>query len=80
MQSVVADVRNEHLKLFTDAGGERVVSRWIRRGRNQGLYGSPPDGREVEYTGLSLWRVRDGLFSELSTERSALELRERLLG
>jgi hypothetical protein len=44
------------------------------------MYGSELDGQEIEYIGVSIWQMRDGLFSELWTERSALELKQRLLG
>ena len=78
MQSTVGDATNEHLELFTDSTGSRVVSRWITRGINNGMFGSPADGRRIEFTGIAIWRVQDGRLAECWVERSALELRERL--
>lgn len=80
MQSTIGDATNEHLDLFTDPTGSRVVSRWVTRGVNKGMYGSTADGRRIEYSGISIWRVQDGRLAECWVERSALELRDRLLG
>jgi len=80
MQATIRDVRNEHLDLFADATGTRVVSRWVTRGFNNGMFGTKADGRPVEYTGLSIWRVQDNRLAECWVERSALELRVQLLG
>lgn len=67
------DARNESLDAFSDASGERVVSRWVCTGRNNGIFGLPPDGRPVSFTGIAIWRVRDGRLAECWVERSALE-------
>ena len=80
MQLTIGDATNEHLELFTDPTGTRVVSRWVTRGFNNGMYGSKADGRPIEYSGISIWRVEDGRLAECWVERSALELRDRLTG
>lgn len=41
--------------------GDRVVQRWSGRGTHEGdLFGVPPTGSEVSYTGISIYRVEDG--------------------
>ena len=80
MQKTIGNATNEHLEIFTNPAGDRVVSRWITRGFNHGLFGTEPDGQPVEYTGLSIWRVQDGRLAECWVERSALELKMKLLG
>lgn len=79
MQSTIGEATNEHLDLFTDASGDKVVSRWRTRGRNLGMFGTMADGRPVDYSGISIWTVRDGRLAECWVERSALELRSRLI-
>lgn len=72
-QTVLEDARNEILEVFADASGERVVSRWLCTGRNRGIFGLPADGRDVAFTGIAIWRVRDGRLAECWAERAALE-------
>lgn len=72
-QTVLLDARNEILEVFADASGERVVSRWLCTGRNNGIFGLPPDGRDVAFTGIAIWRVQDGRLAECWAERAALE-------
>jgi ketosteroid isomerase-like protein len=78
MQAVVLDATNEHLEIIVDAAGDRVVSRWITRGRNGGMFGLVADEKPIEFTGIAIWRVRDGRLAECWVERSALELRDSL--
>ncbi len=74
MQQTVLEADNEHLEVFTDAGGERVVSRWITRGRNNGAFGLPADGRPIAFTGIAISRVEEYRLAECWVERAALEL------
>lgn len=74
MQRQVADATNEHLDLFVDGTGQKVVSRWVTHGRNNGVFGLPADDDEIEFTGIAIWTVRDGRLAECWVERSALEL------
>ncbi|MBE7183417.1 MAG: ester cyclase [Methylobacterium mesophilicum] len=78
MQKVVAGATNEHLEIITSASGDRVVSRWITRGRNRGMFGLPADSRPVEFSGIAIWRVEGGRLAECWVERSAFELYDRL--
>ena len=78
MQVRVADATNEHLEILTSAAGDRVASRWITRGRNNGMFGLPADQRPISFTGIAIWRVEGGRLAECWVERSALELYSRL--
>lgn len=72
-QTVLEGAQNEILEVFADASGERVVSRWLCTGRNNGIFGLPADGRAVAFTGIAIWRVQDGRLAECWAERAALE-------
>lgn len=72
-QEVLEGATNEVLDVFADASGERVVSRWICRGMNRGIFGLPDDGRPIAFSGIAVWRVRDGRLAECWVERSGLE-------
>ena len=78
MQKAVRDATNEHLEIITNPTEDTVVSRWITRGYNEGMFGLPADGRPVEFSGIAIWRVRDRRLAECWVERSALELYEEL--
>lgn len=69
---------NETLDVFANAAGDRVVSRWVCRGRNNGMFDLPPDDRDVAFTGIAIWRVRDGRLAECWAERAAWEAYQAL--
>ncbi len=79
-QDFLLDARTENLEVFSNATGDRVVSRWICTGKNNGLLGLPRDGRPVSFTGIAIWRVKDGKLAECWVERSAWELYQELSG
>lgn len=72
-QRRLIDATNETLDVFANPEGDRVVSRWICRGRNNGIFDLPPDGRAVAFSGIAIWRVRDGRLAECWVERAAWE-------
>lgn len=72
-QELLEGATTEVLDVFADASGERVVSRWICRGRNRGMFGLPDDQLPLEFSGIAIWRVRDGRLAECWVERSGLE-------
>jgi predicted ester cyclase len=78
MQKSIRNATNEHLELFTTAAGDRVVSRWVTRGFNNGLFGLPPNDEPVEFTGIAIWRIEGDRLAECWVERSAFELYTRL--
>ena len=47
------------------AEGDKVVARWRARATHQGEYmGIPPTGKEVEFTGISVYRIEAGKIAE----------------
>lgn len=72
-QRVLLDARTDNIEVFSNRSGSRVVSRWICTGKNNGIFGLPPDGRAVSFTGIAIWEVREGRLAECWVERSALE-------
>jgi len=79
-QDSLLDARTENLEVFSNATGDRVVSRWICTRKYNGLLGLPRDGRPVSFTGIAIWRVKDGKLAECWVERSAWELYQELSG
>ncbi len=78
MQQVVLQATNEHIEIITNAADDQIVSRWITRGYNNGMFGLPALQERVEFSGIAIWRVEHGRLAECWVERSALELFERL--
>jgi len=72
-QTRLLDATNETLEVFANAARDRVVSRWVCRGRNNGIFGLPADGRAVEFTGIAIWRVEGNRLAECWVERAAME-------
>jgi len=69
----------ETIESFQNVDGSRVASRWRVRGRNNGLFGLPPDGRPIEFTGTAVWALgADGKLLHNWVERSAWETYQRL--
>lgn len=75
---VLTDARTVSREIFYNASEDRVVSRWICTGNNNGIFGLPPDGRPVSFTGIAIWKVREGRLAECWVERSALEAYQEL--
>jgi hypothetical protein len=78
MQQVVRQATNEHIEIITNAAGDRVVSRWVTRGFNNGMFDLPAAQEAIEFSGIAIWRVDDGRLAECWVERSAFELFEQL--
>jgi putative hydrolases of HD superfamily len=77
-QSRLLDARTRSVDAFANATGDRVVSRWVCTGINNGLLGLPADGRPVSFTGIAIWRLRDGRLAECWVERASWELYQEL--
>lgn len=73
-QRAMPEAVDEVLDVFANPAGDRVCTRWINRGRNNGVFGLPSDGRPVEFHGISVYRVRDGRLAECWVEREAPRL------
>lgn len=68
---LMPEALDEVLDVFANAAGDRVVARWVNRGRSNGVFGLPADGRRIEFHGISVWSVRDGRLAECWVERAA---------
>jgi SnoaL-like polyketide cyclase len=77
-QELLLEAITENQDAFSDSTGDKVVSRWICSGKNNGIFGLPPDGRFVSFTGIAIWKIRDGKLAECWVERSAFELYQEL--
>lgn len=61
------------------AEGDRVAARFRFRGRHQGeLMGIPPSGRDVEITGIALYRLADGKIVEGIVEEDIYGMMQQL--
>jgi predicted ester cyclase len=61
------------------AEGDMVAARWTARATHLGEYaGIPPTGREVEFTGISVYRIEGGRISESWTEEDELGLMRQI--
>jgi len=70
-QRLMPEAVDEILDVFANAEGDRVCARWINRGRSNGVFGLPADGRPIEFHGISVWKVRAGRLAECWVEREA---------
>ena len=63
-QATLGEATNEHLEVFTNPAGDRVVFRWVTRGYNNGMFGLPAGGTPVEFSGIAIWRVKGDRLAE----------------
>jgi predicted ester cyclase len=61
------------------AEGDKVVARWRSRATHQGEYmGIPPTGNEVEFTGISVYRIEAGKIAQSWTMEDELGLMRQI--
>jgi len=61
------------------AEGDKVVARWRSRATHQGNYmGVAPTGKEVEFTGISFYRIEAGRIAESWNEEDELGLMRQI--
>lgn len=61
------------------AEGDKVVARWRARATHQGEYvGVPPTGKEVAFTGISVYRIEAGKIAESWTVEDELGLMRQI--
>ena len=77
-QATLLGATNEVQEVFAKPAGDRLVSRWICHGRQNGFFGLPATGERVSFTGIAVWAVRDRRLAECWVERAALEAWRRL--
>lgn len=77
-QGLLLEARTDNQEVFANPAGDRVVSRWLCSGKNNGMLGLPADGRPISFSGIAIWTVRAGRLAECWVERSAWELYQEL--
>jgi len=61
------------------AEGDKVVARWRSRATHRGDYmGTPPSGKEVEFTGISFYRIEGNKITESWTVEDELGLMRQI--
>jgi SnoaL-like polyketide cyclase len=71
--ATLTDLHLEVIESFQNVDGSRVTSRWLLTGKNNGIFGLPPDQREVAMIGTAVWAVReDGKLLTNWVERAAM--------
>jgi predicted ester cyclase len=61
------------------AEGDKMVARWRARAAHQGEYmGLPPSGKEVEFTGISAYRIEGNKIAESWTVEDELGLMRQI--
>ncbi len=73
-QKVLLEAKTESQDIFYNKEENKVVSRWVCSGKNNGVLGLPPDGRPISFTGIAIWTIKDGRLAKCWVERSAHEL------
>ena len=77
-QKLLLEAKNEIIDIFYNEAQNKVVSRWICSGKNNGLFGLPADEKFISFSGIAIWTLRNGRLSECWVERSAYELYQSL--
>ncbi len=78
-QKQLLDAKTESIDIFYNPQKDKVVSRWVCSGRNNGLFGLEPDDRFISFSGIAIWTIRKKRLSECWVERSAYELYQTLI-
>lgn len=77
--SVIDELHLAVSETFQNADGSRVASRWVLTGKNNGIFGTPPNREDIEITGTAVWAVReDGKLLTNWVERASWEQYQRL--
>jgi steroid delta-isomerase-like uncharacterized protein len=64
---------------FTVARGDIVAARWTAYGTSQGNFlNLPPTGKSIEYTGVSMYRIKDEKIAEIWETRNTLGIMRQL--
>lgn len=78
-QGQLLEAKTESVELFYNQAQDKVVSRWVCSGRNNGLFGLKADHQFISFTGIAIWTIRDGRLAACWVERSAYELYQHLI-
>jgi steroid delta-isomerase-like uncharacterized protein len=75
----VDDLHVDTIETFQNEDGNRVTSRWVLTGTNNGVLGTEPNGKPVAMTGTAVWTVDDGKLQRGWVEQASFELYHYLL-
>jgi hypothetical protein len=76
----VSNLDMEEVETFGNPDGSRVATIWRLTGTNNGAFGTKPDGKPIEITGIAVWAVReDGMLLSNQVERNAFEVYQQLI-
>ena len=78
-QKLLLEAKTENVELFFNETENKVVSRWVCSGKNNGILNLPPDGQFVSFTGIAIWTIKNNKLAECWIERSAFELYQDLI-
>ena len=78
-QEQLLDAKTESIDLFSNETKDKVVSRWVCSGRNNGLFGLEPDNRFISFSGIAIWTIHENRLAKCWVERSAYELYQNLI-
>ena len=78
-QKQLLDAKTESVDIFFNEKKDKVVSRWICSGKNNGLFGLGSDNQFISFTGIAIWTIKNNRLSECWVERSAHELYQNLI-
>jgi hypothetical protein len=76
----ISDLNFEVVEIFQNETGDRVVTRWIVRGKNNGFMGLDPCQSPIYLTGTAIIQIGvDGLLKHNWVERNGLEVYRSLV-
>lgn len=75
----VNDLHVDTIESFQSDDGNRVTSRWVLTGTNNGVLGTEANGKPVAMTGTAIWTVDDGKLQRGWVEQASFELYRSLL-
>jgi len=78
LSSQVSDLKVEIKEMLATDDGQRIITRMVSSGRNNGMFGTNPDGAPVEFSVISIIEVQGGKIIHNWVEKSAFELYQRL--
>jgi len=76
--SQVSNLKVDIDEMVVTDDGQRVVTRMVASGNNNGIFGTDPDGAPMSFTLISILEILDGKITHNWVEKSAFELHERL--
>ena len=76
----VNELTIDPIETFQNQDGNRVTSRWLMEGTNNGLLGTERDGQPIGLTGIAVWELdSNGKLRRGWIEQSSMEQYSRLL-